>query len=347
MVAPTLPSSTQVLYADANGNVTGSATATFSSSLLTVGPQTPISAYANARFQGVGVDNTACVLALDGFGVNGAPSFIGRNTSGTKASPTATAQFNTLAYVGGCGFNDAAAYTGIVASFKFIALQNFTTTNQGTYFSLYLTPNNSTTAAATLTQYGGGATYFPLLGTTASAANAFLDSGSTPANQLLRSTSSSRYKEDIEPMDVEIARKLVTESRPVWFHSKCAADRSIAPATKDGRPSFYGLVAEDVAALDPRLVFWTHPEESYEWKEEWDQEGRVIKIDEEGNETEEIQPPRLISRDRVLKEDADRSKMIPDGVQYDRMVVPLILVAQQQAAQIAELQKAVAELLKR
>ena len=46
---------------------------------------------------------------------------------------------------------------------------------------------------------GTGAVQFPAIGTTASAANAFIDGGA--ANSLLRSTSSLKYKADIEPLD--------------------------------------------------------------------------------------------------------------------------------------------------
>jgi hypothetical protein len=45
-----------------------------------------------------------------------------------------------------------------------------------------------------------GNNYFPSIGTTASAANAFLNSASSPANELLRSTSSRQYKREIEDL---------------------------------------------------------------------------------------------------------------------------------------------------
>lgn len=97
-----------------------------------------------------------------------------------------------------------------------------------------------------------GSTQFPVIGTTASAANAFLDSGSTPANNLLRSTSSIRYKKDVETLDSQYADAILN-LRPVWYRSKCEADR------EDW--SWYGLIAEEVAEVDPRLVHWTTVEE--------------------------------------------------------------------------------------
>ena len=93
-----------------------------------------------------------------------------------------------------------------------------------------------------------GAWAFPLLGTTASAANAFLDSGSSPANNLLRSTSSIRYKTDVrdlEAADSEILSKL----RPIKYRSRAKAD--------DPRKEHFGLIAEEVHEVDPRLVHYT------------------------------------------------------------------------------------------
>lgn len=96
---------------------------------------------------------------------------------------------------------------------------------------------------------------FPGSGTTASAANAFLDSGSSPINRLLRSTSSRRYKRNIE--DVEEDRyHAVMALRPIWYRSKCKNDPP--------NYSYYGFIAEEVAEIDPRLVHWTRAEDDKE-----------------------------------------------------------------------------------
>lgn len=86
--------------------------------------------------------------------------------------------------------------------------------------------------------------------TTASAANAYLDNSAS--NLLLRSTSSQRYKTQIEDIDAE-AVDAAMQLRPVWYRSLAEADR------KDW--SWYGLVAEEVAELEPRLVHFTQDEE--------------------------------------------------------------------------------------
>lgn len=131
-----------------------------------------------------------------------------------------------------------------------------------------------------------GAVHFPSVGTTASAANAFLDSGASPANQLLRSTSSRRYKTDVAALndnDINVIDRL----RPITYRSTAEAD--------DPQRVHFGLIAEEVHEVDPRLVHFTR-----------DGAGRLI----------------------------------PDGVQYDRLVVPLIAKIQRLEAEIAALKVA-------
>jgi hypothetical protein len=100
-------------------------------------------------------------------------------------------------------------------------------------------------ASETVRFASGGAAYFPGVGTTASAANAFLNSGSSPANQLLRSTSSLRYKTALQDITIEEASAILA-LRPVSYQSLATAD--------DARRRHIGLTAEDVAAVDSRLV---------------------------------------------------------------------------------------------
>jgi hypothetical protein len=94
---------------------------------------------------------------------------------------------------------------------------------------------------------------FPGIGTTASAANAFLDSGN--GNEILRSTSSRKYKTQIEPLAAAYARNALRLA-PVWYRSSVPHDRS--------EWSWYGLIAEEVAEIDPRLVHWHTDEDTGE-----------------------------------------------------------------------------------
>jgi hypothetical protein len=93
--------------------------------------------------------------------------------------------------------------------------------------------------------------------------------------------------------------------RPVWFRSTSSNDR------KDW--SWYGLIAEEVAEIEPRLVHWTYLEDSYE-----EVEGKL-----------------------QLKPEAE---LVPDGVQYDRLSVLLIDVVSRQQKKIEGLEAKVAAL---
>ena len=142
--------------------------------------------------------------------------------------------------------------------------------------------------------------------TTASAANAFLDS--TDGNRIFRSTSSLRYKKNIEDVD-QFKSDAILGLRPVWYRSKATDDRSDW--------SWYGLIAEEVAQVEPRLVHWTYLDEDYQVEEI---DGAIKK---------------------TLKPDAE---LVPDGVQYDRLAVLLLDVVKRQNKRIEALEADVAQL---
>jgi hypothetical protein len=132
--------------------------------------------------------------------------------------------------------------------------------------------------------------------TTASAANAHLDSGT---NALKRSTSSLRYKRDVEPLEPDFADALLG-LEPIFYRSKIATDR------QDW--SHYGFSAEQLAEIEPRFVqYIPHPDD---WVSA-----------ENGDEKYPIENARLI----------------PDGVAYDRMVVPLLSIVKRQQQAINDL----------
>ena len=107
---------------------------------------------------------------------------------------------------------------------------------------------NTTTSRMTIDHTG--AVRLPTISTTASAANAFLDSGSS--NNILRSTSSLRYKRDVETLADDFSEKIY-EMRPVWYRSKAEADNPDW--------SYFGLIAEEMAEIEPRLVHFTADED--------------------------------------------------------------------------------------
>jgi Chaperone of endosialidase len=105
------------------------------------------------------------------------------------------------------------------------------------------------------TRFGGSvgqnAVQFPNVGTTASAANAFLDNASSPANNLLRFTSSIRYKTDVTDLTDEEARR-VLKIRPVTYRSTSEYD--------DPGKRWIGVIAEELVDLVPELVIYTKDE---------------------------------------------------------------------------------------
>ena len=130
--------------------------------------------------------------------------------------------------------------------------------------------------------------------TTASGANVQVDN--TGPGLLRRSTSSIVYKTNVEPIDAAyIANAL--KFRPVWYRSLCDGDR------KDW--SWYGLIAEEVGAIDPRLVHWRMLETSV------DANGQTVQTPLE--------------------------KPVAEGVMYDRVVVLALGLIQKQETAIQEL----------
>lgn len=166
-----------------------------------------------------------------------------------------------------------------------------------------------------------GQFYVETMGTTASAANVFVDTGTTPAGQLKRSTSSLLYKRDVEPLDHDIAVRVLKGARPIWYRSKIEGDRSDW--------SWYGFGAEDMAELDPRLVHWGYQTDDFELIP-------VTWTDNDGNEVEGFERKR---KDGAITK--------PDGVQYERLTAHLVAGWQHQERRIADLERELEELRKR
>lgn len=146
---------------------------------------------------------------------------------------------------------------------------------------------------------------FPAAGTTASAANAYLDSGAS--NKLLRSTSSIRYKKDIETVQDSYADALL-QMRPVWYRSKVENDNQAF--------GWYGLIAEEVAAIDPRLVQWGYADEDCE----------TVEVEQANGDA-----PMLERRPKA------GAVKVPDGVQYERLFVLGLNLMQRMKAELTDL----------
>lgn len=153
------------------------------------------------------------------------------------------------------------------------------------------------------------------IATTASAANLYQDPS---GGNVYRSTSSLRYKKNVE--DVDAARSEgIYALRPVWYRSNAKADPE--------EWSWYGLIAEEVAAVEPRLVHWAYPDSAYETVE------RQVSV----GEGEDGEPIYRTESDRVLVEGAQK---VPDGVQYERLSVLLLAELQKLRKRVEALESA-------
>lgn len=183
------------------------------------------------------------------------------------------------------------------AGFTFAIDGSVSTNNIPTNFTVYTGASNFGSNSLIVSSAGG--IHFPRISTTASAANAFLDN--TAGNNLLRSTSSLRYKTEITAVPQHrIDAALALE--PIEYKSLASADSSTT--------RFVGLTAEEVAKIDPALVSWDYDDADYDYV-----------VSERG------------PRSRVLKANATKR---PDGVMYDRV---LLLQVAALKTEILELKK--------
>ncbi len=88
-------------------------------------------------------------------------------------------------------------------------------------------------------------------GTTSTGANVVVE----PDGTIRRSTSSIKYKTDVETLEDSYADALLN-CRPVWY-------RSLSP-TDNPEHGWWGFIAEEVAKIDPRLVHWKTKKTTYD-----------------------------------------------------------------------------------
>ena len=194
-------------------------------------------------------------------------------------------------------------------------LRNKSADNTSGTYGIRILNSTGTTLLYTLSNgefCTGGAAQSPYSYTTASAANVFVTSGGI----LQRSTSSARFKTNVQPIEDEWADKIL-DLEPVFYKSTAPGDTSNPDWT------YYGLIAEDVAQVDGRYV---HFDTGYKPRD-------PANKDEDGNPDPIPATPRK-----------PQNEWVADGVQYERMVVPLISVVKRQRARIEALEAQVSEL---
>ena len=134
--------------------------------------------------------------------------------------------------------------------------------------------------------------------TTAVAANMYVNS----SGNVYRSTSSARFKTNVEPIEDTWADKIL-DMQPIYYKSIATGDVGVMPENW----THYGFSAEQVATVDPRLVsFKTH---------EYHMGG--------ADDTEEIS--------------TELDEPIADGVQYVKMIPALVNLIKRQRDEISAL----------
>jgi len=130
---------------------------------------------------------------------------------------------------------------------------------------------------------------------------------SNTSGDLKRSTSSIRYKKNVEDVDVSFSENIIFNARPVWYRSKCQGDND--------NWSWWGFIAEELADIDPRLVHWDYLKED------------LIKDHEDGH-------ARAV----------DGAELHPESVLYERFTVHLVAIAKQQHQKIQQMEARIAAL---
>lgn len=148
--------------------------------------------------------------------------------------------------------------------------------------------------------------------TTASSANMVINSG----GKLQRSTSSRKYKTNIEPVDKSFVDSFINNANPIYYKSLSDNDNKSW--------GYWGFIAEDIAEFDKRLVHWRYESKEVVMTEE-------VKL--ENGDTETIAKTIII-------DDKDKP-MIAEGVMYDRITVLLTAKVQEQDRQLKQLEQRV------
>lgn len=114
--------------------------------------------------------------------------------------------------------------------------------------------------------------------------------------RIFKNSSQKKYKYDIEDLDPSIATKIVNNLHPIWYRSNLPYDME-----KNNNWSYYGLLSDEVAAIDPRLAHW-----DYDFLDNFDENGQPIM----GNE------------------------LIPTGVNYDKISLFALIAFREQISQM-------------
>lgn len=148
----------------------------------------------------------------------------------------------------------------------------------------------------------------------------------TSAGLIRRTSSSIKYKKDVETLDPTLADNAIANLRPVWYRTKNAEGDDKAEW------SHIGLIAEEVDLVEKRLVRYRTVELRDEMVPVFDENGAPV-LDEDGNQ--KVEPQRI---------EVPLLQPEPEDVDYARLSVLLLDVVKRQKAALASLEARVAAL---
>ena len=192
--------------------------------------------------------------------------------------------------------------------------------NWGGSFGLKCDPDNNAGGTKHIYMQVIGSTFFNLSSTgkvTCTGVNSLTTTGGSAVyvesdGDLLRYTSSRKYKTDIETAEDKYADEILT-CRPVWYRSTSTNDIKDSSKTKSDF-GWFGFIAEEIAEINPRLV-------NYKTKESQQQSDGTLKSVE-----------------------LDPSAYEAESVRYTDFIPLMVNLLKRQAAKIETLETKVAAL---
>ena len=157
-----------------------------------------------------------------------------------------------------------------------------------------------------------------------------------------RTSSSIKYKKDVETLDAELVDNAITNLRPVWYRTK--------DAKGDDKEtwSHIGLIAEEVHEVEPRLVRYRTEKVEFVDVDEQVTKTREVSpavTDEDGNVVQEAVTEEYTETvTRKEKHNSPLDTPEPEDVDYGRLAVLCLAKIQQQEQTIAALEARIAAL---
>jgi hypothetical protein len=158
----------------------------------------------------------------------------------------------------------------------------------------------------------------------------------TSAGLIGRTSSSIKYKKDVETLDADLVSNAIANLRPVWYRTK--------DAKGDDKEtwSHIGLIAEEVHEVEPRLVRYRTENVEFVDVEEQVTKTREVSpavTDEEGNVVQEAVTEKYTETvTRKEKQKTPLETPEPEDVDYGRLAVLCLAKIQQQEQTIAALE---------